>query len=231
MIQARAFLRDLDESVVEGVCRDAQRLELQAWLAGKVCESHGVEVEHVGSLPAGELDIPAVVVASHVSYIDPLALCACLPAFAIAKREVASWPVLGSLAQHLGMVPYRRGDAFDGAQVLQRCARYVRSGYRVLAFPEGTTSPGHVVGRFQRGMFFLARWWGVPVLPVAIRYESRDAAWVGDATFVPHDVRTAMRPRTRVQLEFLPPLEPHAYPSEDALAAAARRHIEGAIRS
>jgi 1-acyl-sn-glycerol-3-phosphate acyltransferase len=99
----------------------------------------------------------------------------------------------------------------------------------VLIFPEGTTTHGDRVLPFKRGSFGVAALAGVPVVPVALRYESAAAAWVGDDTFLPHYMRTVAKPYTRVSVDFLPALS-HAGQDAGELAEQARRAIEDALR-
>jgi hypothetical protein len=49
-------------------------------LCRQCCEIHGIDVELVGVLPAG----PAVLVANHLGYIDPVVLCSLVPCSPIA---------------------------------------------------------------------------------------------------------------------------------------------------
>lgn len=225
-----ASLRRIEGLQARGLDADSERLRFQQWLAGNLCTIHGIQV--VLDLRPGQaarLDQPAVLVANHISYIDPLAILAQLPAFSIAKKEVSQWPLLGQVAVQLGMIPYRRGDVFDGARVLRRCEAALRRGHRVLAFPEGSTTLGFGVSRFHRGVFRLAQRCNVPVIPIAIRYHGPEAAWVGDAMFVPHYMRTTMRSVTRGRLAVLDALEPHRFPTARALADAARCSIASAL--
>lgn len=225
-----ACLHRLEERRSRGLETDHERLEFQQWLAGNLCAIHGIEVVlDPRSRTSAARPEPAVLVANHVSYIDPLAILDRFPAFSIAKQEVSRWPLLGQVATQLGMIPYVRGDAFDGARVLRRCERALRRGHRVLAFPEGSTTHGHRVDGFHRGVFALARHCGAKVIPIAVRYESSEAAWVGDATFVPHYVRTTMRPVTRVTLRVCEALDPRGYDHAEALAEGARCSIEDAL--
>jgi 1-acyl-sn-glycerol-3-phosphate acyltransferase len=84
-------------------------------------------------------------------------------------------------------------------RALRSGLRALQKGVSVLGFPEGTTSRDQVLP-FQRGLFGLARIARVPMVPIALRYDDPAAAWVGDEWFLPHYVRTAMRPETRATL-------------------------------
>ncbi len=225
-----ACMRRIEGLRARGLETDNERLEFQRWLTGNLCAIHGIEVLLDSPLgPELSNEQPVVMVANHISYIDPLAILARLPAFSIAKQEVSHWPVLGQVAAQLGMLSYRRGDVFDGARVLRRCELALRRGHRVLAFPEGYTTRGHSVSPFHRGIFYLAQRCGVPVVPLAIGYQGPEAAWVGDATFVPHYMRTTLRPMTRGWLRVLGALDPRRYPTPEALAEAARCSIASAL--
>jgi hypothetical protein len=62
-------------------------------------------------------------------------------------------------------------------------------------------------------------------VPVTIVYDTPEAAWVGDAPFLPHYVRTTTRTATRAFVRFAPALDPRRAPSPEALAELARRHV------
>lgn len=51
-----------------------------------------------GNLPTE----PAILVANHLGYIDPIAICSVAPAIPIAKQEVRDWPLLGGAAARYG---------------------------------------------------------------------------------------------------------------------------------
>jgi 1-acyl-sn-glycerol-3-phosphate acyltransferase len=82
----------------------------------------------------------------------------------------------------------------------------------VLVFPEGTTSDGHGLRRFQPRPFAVAQRSGCPVQPVAIRYGSNDAPdpiapFVGDDSLAAHLLRVLRRPGIRVEVSFLPVIQ------------------------
>jgi len=182
-----------------------------AWLAQSLVAIHGVHIERNGQIPSG----PVVLVANHVGYFDPMVLLSLVPAMPIAKREIGEWPVLGGSLAALGVTLVRRGDPYDGARALRSAMAALEAGVSVLVFPEGTTTHGDSVLPLRRGIFGIASRVGVPVVPVVLRYEGRDASWVGDEWFLPHYARSLGRAELRVRVTFGEPIvalqEPRAY--------------------
>jgi 1-acyl-sn-glycerol-3-phosphate acyltransferase len=196
-----------------------------SWVAENTCAIHGVRTLSRGAPPQG----PCVLVANHISYFDPLIVASYLPLTAIAKREVASWPIVGEFVKRLGTLFVDRDNACSGARVLREAISLLNRGVSVLVFPEGTTTRGDQVLPFKRGIFGAALRAGVPIVPIALSYEREDAAWVGNTIFLSHYMRTMSHPCTRVSVEFLRPLA-MSLPSGRArtpeqLAEAARRAI------
>jgi 1-acyl-sn-glycerol-3-phosphate acyltransferase len=199
----------------------ADRHERARWLhaaCARLCQRHGFCVEISGILPRG----PALLVANHVSYIDPVVIGSLVPCVPLAKAEIAGWPIVGAAAQALGVLFVQRGDVWSGARALRTSLRHLASGVSILGFPEGTTGRDELLP-FHRGLFGIARRAQVPIVPIALSYDDRSAAWVGDEWFLPHLVRTAMRPRTRAWIRIGSPIAPDAPARE--LAAAARAQI------
>lgn len=181
---------------------------------------HGMAIEVAGEPPRW----PCVLVANHLSYMDPVALLSLLPARPVCKGEVGRWPLIGQVARLRGVLLVDRECPWSGARVLRRAIAELRAGGRVLVFPEGTTTRGDQVLPFRRGIFGAARLAEVPIVPVAITYADADAPWVGDETFVPHYLRTAARERLAVRVAFGAPMWPGRPAAE--LAAEARRRIQ-----
>lgn len=198
---------------------------LRAALA-EIVAIHGLAVAVRGAWPAG----PAVLVANHVSYLDPLVIGARVACAPIAKGEVASWPVIGTAARALGVNFVARGCAWSGARVLRRGLATLADGACVLNFPEGTTTDGTRLLPFRRGIFGLARLAGVPVVPIALRYASPDLAWYGGATFVPHYLRTAARRAPVVHVDVGSSILPDRFRSADDLAAFTHQRIARMLR-
>jgi len=151
----------------------------------------------------------------------------CLP---VSKLDVRGWPVIGALAGRLGVIFHARGDAASGQRVLREVEVALQKGMVVLNFPEGTTSDGRAVLPFRKGLFGVAARLGVPVVPVALRYQPAGLAWTGDATFLPHYLRLAARGRSSVRLRFGAPETSAAGSDAAALAEAVRRRVQALLR-
>jgi lyso-ornithine lipid O-acyltransferase len=186
----------------------------------RLAREHALTVDVSGELPRG----PCVLVANHVSYLDPIALLALVPARPLCKGEVGRWPLIGAVARARGVLLVDRACPWSGARVLRAAIAALRAGDSVLNFPEGTTTRGDQVLPFRRGIFGAARLARVPIVPVALRYADPESAWVGDETFVPHYLRTASKERVDVHVAFGAPIWPGRRAAAE-LAADARQRI------
>lgn len=200
-----------------GLARRAMRT------AKTILHVHGVDVRGAGREPAG----PCVVVANHLSYLDPLVVCAITPCIAVAKGETRAWPLIGRGLSALGVVFVQRGDAHSGAIALRRGWHALRAGATVLNFPEGTTTDGRTVGPFKRGIFGLARLAGVPVVPARVTYDDDRVPWFGGQTFAPHYWRLAGVARVGARVRFGEPLSADPGEDADSFARRAREVIAG----
>jgi 1-acyl-sn-glycerol-3-phosphate acyltransferase len=190
------------------VLRDASR---------RVLELHGIDVDAEGPFPLG----PAVLVANHVSWLDPLVVASLVPCAPISKADVSRWPVVGTIARELGVIFFRRGDPRSGATVLRAASAALGRGVPVLNFPEGTTTTGWTVLPFRKGIFGLAIRSRLPVVPIALRYDPPELAWVGEEAFLPHYLRLAGGRVARVEVRLGAPIPAMSHARADSLALAA----------
>jgi len=80
-----------------------------------------------------------------------------------------------------GTIGVRRGLVGGSRQLLKDMAAEVERGHSLLVFPEGTRTRTGRVGTCRKGVFFLARDLGVPIVPVAVTgmYETmRKGSWI-----------------------------------------------------
>jgi 1-acyl-sn-glycerol-3-phosphate acyltransferase len=133
------------------------------WLSGP---SHFIGMEHV---PATG---PAIVVANHISYIDPIYTgvffdrAQRMPRF-LAKDGVFRIPVVGFLASKLEQIPVYRGGS-EAVDSLREADKALEHGHIVLIYPEGTITrdPDYWPMRGRTGAARLALDHDVPVIPV-----------------------------------------------------------------
>lgn len=190
-------------------------------VARRLCRVHNFRLETTGAVPRDG----AILVANHLSYLDPIFIASKVGCTAVAKVEVRRWPLIGPALEGLGAIWVDRADSSSGAAALLRARRFLELGANVLAFPEGTTTFGDELLPFKRGLFGLARLMDRQVVPISLSFERRDLCWVGDDLFLPHYVRTSSREGWNVRLHFGQPLEPRNYDTATRFADVARAHI------
>jgi 1-acyl-sn-glycerol-3-phosphate acyltransferase len=203
------------------------RAERLRQLMAEVVAIHDLRIGVQGDLPTG----PCVIVANHVGYLDPIVIGSQLACTALAKREVADWPVIGNAGAHLGIVYVDRASTMSRAAAALGALRALRDGVAVLNFPEGTTTDGGRLLPFASGMFGVARIAQVPVIPVALRFGTADLSWTGGQTFLPHYARAAARASISAVLRVGAPISPAQFGTATAMAAAARKAITALLAS
>ncbi len=111
-----------------------------------------------------------VLASNHLAWSDPFVvgmLVAPRVLYYMAKRELWSVPVVGTLIPHTGAFPVDRGQPDRDAL---RMARSVLDNGQVLGvFVEGTRQKTGEIGNARSGASMLAMGARVPVLPVCVR--------------------------------------------------------------
>jgi 1-acyl-sn-glycerol-3-phosphate acyltransferase len=189
-----------------------------------------LKILHVRLRVRGQsLDGPCLIVCNHVSWLDiPVIACSGLTRF-VSKAEVGRWPIAGWLANAAGTFYIRRG-AGGTKQLIQAMAAHLRGGGCVTLFPEGTTSDGEGLLKFQPRLFGAAIDSARPVQPVALRYEraangENIAAFVGEQTLTHNLRRVLLERELTVEVSYCAPIHPDASLDRTALARAAQNAI------
>ena len=160
------------------------------------CKILGIGVTESGIMSVAR---PTLYVSNHISYID-IFILGWLPAYFIAKSEVAGWPVFGKLAgfQNTLFIERKAGRAKQQLQVLQN---HLLQGNSLTLFPEGTSTDGVHVEPFKSTLFEAANLPGdkrVAIQPITVAYThyngekitSREVldhyAWYAKMPFLPH---------------------------------------------
>lgn len=142
---------------------------------------------------------PSLFVSNHISYIDIFVLGQ-IPAFFIAKSEVASWPVFGKLAEFQNTLFIERNPRKAKVQ-LEILKGHLQKGESLTFFPEGTSTDGAHVEPFKSTLFEAANIdtdTPVAIQPITIVYTHHNGekidnqavrdyyAWYDNKPFLPH---------------------------------------------
>ncbi len=192
-------------------------------IAGEFCEIFGVDVKLEGRL---DPEAREVRVANHTTYLDIFALNAVGAGRFLSMAQVAHWPLVGLVARHIGTVFVDRESKDGRASGLRALCRAVGDGGApVIVFPEGRTCRDGVLP-FARGAFLAARAEEVPIRPLVLVYDDREAAsWIGDEELMPHIWRRLCGPPLRCTIKVLAPLPLDADTDPQALADETRLRI------
>lgn len=171
-------------SVVARLLRSPLRARLaRAWTTVAV-GALGIRrtIRASGTAPRG-----ALVVANHISWLDPLVLAAWRPCRMVSEIEVSTWPVIGNVVASSGTIFHDRDNLRLLPVTIEKVTRALRRGDTVVVFPEATTLCGGEMGRFHPAFFQAAIDAGVPVRPLALRYRAAgrmatDPAYIGEDT-------------------------------------------------
>ncbi|MES2596479.1 MAG: lysophospholipid acyltransferase family protein [Verrucomicrobiota bacterium] len=110
----------------------------------------------------------AIIAANHVSFLDPPFIGQAFdePLYFFARKSLFDHPLAGKVLREWQAIPIDR-DKPDTAS-LKATIRLLKTGKKVLMFPEGTRSPDGLPQKAEAGVgLFLAKT-GAPVLPVRI---------------------------------------------------------------
>ena len=176
---------------------------IASWWAGGLLTILGLHLEVSGDKPARR----ALVVANHVSWLDPFLLMAVFPVRFVAKAEIRHWPVMGWLAQRAGTVFIERERHRDVSRVANTFASHLQNGEIVGMFPESTTGDGSFLRPFKTSLFQVALAPGIECIPVGIRYSDAAAAWIDDMGFAESLWRIAGLSGLRAEVILTPALK------------------------
>jgi 1-acyl-sn-glycerol-3-phosphate acyltransferase len=204
-----------------------------------LCRLFGIRVTIVGE-PIRSRGV--LMVANHTSYFDILVFSAAARVSFIAKREVAGWPLAGTLARLQETVFVERAKRSQTIAARDVIRQRLIDGDALILFPEGTSDDGNRVLPFKSALLGAAETEigpddnghprHVPVQPVTISYVGlyglpmgRDMrpliAWYGDMDLVPHLWEALKEGPFEAVVEFHPPLTIDSVGGRKALAVVA----------
>ncbi|MGI8493870.1 MAG: lysophospholipid acyltransferase family protein [Pyrinomonadaceae bacterium] len=153
----------------------------------------GFKVEVVGTPPRP----PFFLVSNHLTYADIPLLRSIFEGVFVAKGEIEGWFMAGRIVSDMGAIFINRQNRRDipraGAQILKS----IENGEGVTVFPEGTSTKGEEVLRFNSSFLEFAAQSDLPVYYASINYKTPAGelpahlavAWWEDISFMAHMYR------------------------------------------
>ncbi len=117
------------------------------------------------------VDGAVLFVSNHQGSFDIPLLLGCIdkPKAFVAKIEMVKMPIISTWMKHLNCVFMDRNDLRQSLKVMNDATEYLKQGYSMVIFPEGTRSKGGPMGEFKAGSLRIAVKANVPIVPVTIK--------------------------------------------------------------
>ncbi|MDD4309119.1 MAG: lysophospholipid acyltransferase family protein [Candidatus Cloacimonetes bacterium] len=159
-------------------------------------------------------------VANHVSYTDIILLSSIENYAFITSVEMGNNPFLGNITREGGCLFTDRKKFVSLPKEIEKFADTIKQGFKVMLFPEGTSTNGETVKEFRKSLFQVAILADCPVLPFCVKYLSLDGkiidsanrdilCWYGDMDFAPHFMKL-LGHTIEVEIDVLEPVyAPH----------------------
>ncbi len=112
-----------------------------------------------------------ILAGNHQTWFDPILIAIKVKYISsyMAKAELFKIPILSQIISLVHGFPTRRSS--NDVSSLTRAESFIRKGYNLTIFPEGTRSKDGKIGRAKSGVALVASRCGVPVYPVGISYK------------------------------------------------------------
>ena len=187
--------------------REQKLQAIQRW-ASKVLQILEIEV-HCNQAP--DADFAGLVVSNHLSWLDVLVIQSLMPGVFVAKAEVRYWPLIGAMARNCATIFVDRATARSAHAMVDSTVAAFELGHAVIAFPEGTSTEGHDLGRFHANVFEGAIRAQAPVQPVCLRYvdgstglPAESAHFTGETTLLASLRKVIATSAIKTQVHFGP---------------------------
>lgn len=118
----------------------------------------------------------AVLVANHISYLDPILLISFFPMHAtIAKQRLFHIPLYGRMLRLSGYIPSAAGSTLTDLMLtaMEKMPSWLAAGGNLIVFPEGTRSRDGRIGPLNPGAFKIARLCRSPIHVLYIENTDR----------------------------------------------------------
>lgn len=167
---ARRKLRRLEKTDPEQANKIAHQYVKRALKNIIAISGSTVETEGLENIP----DEACLFVGNHTGYFDIMVTETVIPTGVgyVAKDSFSSIPGLSAWMDLIHCLFLNRSDPKEGIKTILKGAEYLKEGYSMLIFPEGTRSKDGQLGEFKGGSLKMAQKAHCPIVPVAISGSS-----------------------------------------------------------
>jgi len=213
-----------------------QSLAIQQWSADTL-KLLDISVEVIGDVGTHASKPSRLLVANHISWLDPLVIQTLQHSIFVAKQEVSRWPVVGQIAKGCDVVFVNRGSPSSARKMVQGLTEALQKNMYIAGFPEGTSTEGHQVGLFHSNLFEVAVAHSCEVIALSLRYKdqathtmSLTPAFVGDIGFLQSLHRVICAPPIVVQVVVSEPIASYGH-TRRTLAQLAQSKVQTQLES
>lgn len=162
----RARLKKLEKTDPQEASRIAQEQVQKVFKHLLKISGVTIEVNGLENIP----DEASLFVGNHSSYFDIIVTGATIPGGVgfVAKDSLGKIPGLSSWMKCIHCLFLDRSDVRKGLQTILEGVDYLKEGYSMCIYPEGTRSTTGKLGEFKGGSLKMAQRAKAPVVPVAI---------------------------------------------------------------
>lgn len=135
------------------------------------------------------LPMKGMLVSNHTSWVDIFVANAVQTSRFLAKSDIKSWPVFGTLVTAVGTLYVKRGDRHSIRHTNKEITEAANKGELVGLYPEGTTTDGTYLLPFKSNLLQPVIDHGITVYPVGVVYRKDGlytplAAYAGETSLL-----------------------------------------------
>ncbi|MFA5029483.1 MAG: lysophospholipid acyltransferase family protein [Patescibacteria group bacterium] len=153
---------------------------LVRFLARVILLSCGQWLKVGGNWPSPTIG-PCIFLFNHSSILDALVAGAVLKGrfTGVAAQEYFFWPLWGTIMRWHNIIPIKRKCHDEAIESMRRAEEAIKNGWSIGGFPEGTRSKTGELQPFKKGLFYVAKATGAPIVVIAIKGAYRAKSRVG----------------------------------------------------
>ncbi|MEN0058852.1 MAG: lysophospholipid acyltransferase family protein [Bdellovibrio sp.] len=217
------FVRDPDKRL-QRFSRNSQ------FFCGLILRSFNLQLKIVNR---PSLDQKFLLVSNHMGFVDILMLASCIPMVFVTSNEMRETPFLGLLTEMGGCIYVERRSRTRILEEMKSIAAVLQRGFRVVLYPEATSTNGERVLPFKKTLLMAAAYADVPIQPVVVNFREingeaftlkwRDhVCWYGDIPFITSLWKSLTLKSVKAEVEFLDQVT--TTPEEDRGLVAEKVH-------